>query len=352
MIGFTFQQWLLLFYIYCFMGWIWESCYVSAHERKWVNRGFLHGPYVPIYGFGAIIVLLSTLRVQDNYVLTFIFGMIGASILEYVTGACMEELFKVRYWDYSDKPFNLNGHICLPVSLGWGIFSLVMVNIMNKPFSSFVAQLPYNILELVVFVWTILMSIDTVISVQEALDLKEMLEKIASNNKELALIRERLKDASETINDDVKEFRIKVEENRRALALRLEDENNRLEGAIRQGNNKLVSLRLQHSIRIAAFIERNSIRNSEMLQSIYNEASYYATIIDEKIKNSSRTDDLRKVADELNEYKTKLLSQMQTRLIGEKQLNSSLRIIKRNPKAISMHYGSILNDLKNKKEGE
>ena len=107
----TIHQWLLLFYFYCFIGWIWESVYVSLGKHKWVNRGFLKEPFLPIYGSGAIVVLLSTLTVENNLILVFVIGMIGATILEYITGAVMEKIFHVRYWDYTDKPFNVNGHI-------------------------------------------------------------------------------------------------------------------------------------------------------------------------------------------------------------------------------------------------
>ena len=66
---YTLHQWLLLFYLYCFIGWIWESCYVSLEKHKWINRGFLKGPLLPIYGSGAIVVLFSTLGIEENIIL-------------------------------------------------------------------------------------------------------------------------------------------------------------------------------------------------------------------------------------------------------------------------------------------
>ena len=92
---YTTGQWVLLFFFYCFCGWVWESCYVSICQRRWVNRGFLNGPLLPIYGFGAIIILFATLPVEDNLYLVWLFGMLAATALEYVTGAAMEALFKV-----------------------------------------------------------------------------------------------------------------------------------------------------------------------------------------------------------------------------------------------------------------
>ena len=86
---YTVSQWLLFFFIYCFMGWVWESCYVSAKSGKWVNRGFLHGPALPIYGSGAIVILVSTIGVRDSIPLIFLLGMLSSTILEFVTGYCM-----------------------------------------------------------------------------------------------------------------------------------------------------------------------------------------------------------------------------------------------------------------------
>lgn len=102
--AYTPLQWLLIFFVYSVLGWVWESCYVSVKSKRWVNRGFLHGPWLPIYGSGAVVVLLVTLPARGRPALIFLLGMIGATVLEYVTGESMEKFFHMRYWDYSDKP--------------------------------------------------------------------------------------------------------------------------------------------------------------------------------------------------------------------------------------------------------
>lgn len=127
------SQWLLFFFTYSVLGWIRESLYVSTKERQWINRGFLYGPWLPIYGFGAIIILFLTLPVRKNLIWIFLLGMTGATVLEYVTGDVMERLFHVRYWDYSKQPLNVNGHICLGVSLAWGVFSILLVHFLHSP---------------------------------------------------------------------------------------------------------------------------------------------------------------------------------------------------------------------------
>ena len=141
------DQWVLLFFLYSVLGWVWESCYVSLKSRQWVNRGFLHGPWLPIYGSGAIVILLLTLPARGRPALIFLLGMVGATVLEYVTGAVMERLFHMRYWDYSDKPLNVNGHICLPVSIAWGGFSLLLIYLLHPPVEDLVFWLPGAVTE-------------------------------------------------------------------------------------------------------------------------------------------------------------------------------------------------------------
>ena len=111
--GYVISMGILLFFFYCFCGWVWESAYVSVCERKLVNRGFLKGPFLPIYGSGAICILIVTIPVRGNIPAMCIVGMVAATVLEYITGYVMERLFKVRYWDYTGKFLNVHGYICL-----------------------------------------------------------------------------------------------------------------------------------------------------------------------------------------------------------------------------------------------
>ena len=209
---YTFIQWLLFFFIYCFLGWVWESCYVSAKNREWINRGFLHGPMLPIYGSGAIIVLLCTIGVRDQIVLTFLFGMIGATILEYVTGACMERLFRVRYWDYSHMPLNLKGYICLPVSLGWGVFSVLLVRVIHVPIENLVLQIPERIAEVVSVVCSSAFAVDFTLSFSEAMDLRDMLIRLSDSNEKIQRLQKRLEVVSAFAEDGLMQYQMKREE--------------------------------------------------------------------------------------------------------------------------------------------
>ena len=132
MYHYSLLQWMLFFYIYCFFGWIIESTYVSVCTGNWVNRGFMRGPVIPIYGTGAVSVLFAVIPFRTSPILVFIVGTVAASILEFVTGFVMERIYKVRYWDYSDKPFNLCGYICLFNSLCWGVLSILLIYLVHS----------------------------------------------------------------------------------------------------------------------------------------------------------------------------------------------------------------------------
>lgn len=194
-----FNQWVLLFFLYSFCGWIWESCFVSVRKRQWVNRGFLHGPLLPIYGFGAIFILLVTLPARDNLVLVWILGVIAATVLEYITGAIMERLFKVRYWDYSNQKFNVNGHICLSSSIAWGFFSIFLVQFLHPLAERLLICIPTLLVEPIILVLIIGFTIDIVRSVQAALDLKQLLIKLTEENEELGRLAHKAELAKEEL---------------------------------------------------------------------------------------------------------------------------------------------------------
>ena len=176
---YSFLQIVIFFFIYCFIGWIWETTYVSFKKRKFVNRGFMHGPIIPIYGFGALGILICTLPFKGNSILIFAVGMLAASLLEYVTGVVMEALFHVRYWDYGNIPTNINGYISIPTSIVWGFLSIIMVKVIHKPIEDSVLSINRTMLEILTVFLTMLGSMDLALSLREAFDLKEILQHIA-----------------------------------------------------------------------------------------------------------------------------------------------------------------------------
>ena len=192
MLGYTWIQWLFFFFFYSFFGWCFESTYVSLHEKRFVNRGFIRGPFLPLYGTGALMMLIVSMPFQDNLILTYVAGCVGATVLEYITGVLMETLFKVRYWDYSHKKFNFQGQICLESSLAWGLLTILMTRMIHKPIEAFAFWLPSSVLTGVTMVVTVIFAADFALSFKAALDLRDVLVRMEQAKDELEKMQRRL----------------------------------------------------------------------------------------------------------------------------------------------------------------
>lgn len=140
----TNTQLVLYFAIYAFLGWCTEVLYAYYKQKKFVNRGFLHGPFCPIYGFGVLLVVLMLENV-NNLILLFILSIIITSVLEYLTGYALETLFHCKWWDYSTRFLNLKGRICLKFSIFWGVVCTIIIKIIHPIIAAIVALISSNI---------------------------------------------------------------------------------------------------------------------------------------------------------------------------------------------------------------
>lgn len=208
----------LIFYIYCFMGWCFESLYVSAKSKKWVNRGFMKGPFLPIYGCGAVIILFSTIPVMSSPVLVYILSFIAATVLELATGMVMEKLFKVKYWDYSGNFMNYKGYICIKSSITWGFMGMLVTYIINEPVAKFIDSLNVWISALIVVILTVIFVFDFVKSFKDAYDMREIImssERLMNDLKEIKIqiaeaIEEKKGQASEKRDEVVADIKEKI----------------------------------------------------------------------------------------------------------------------------------------------
>lgn len=207
MYDYTITQWLFFFYFYCFFGWIFESTYVSIKSRKLVNRGFMRGPFLPIYGSGAIMMLVVSMPFQDNLVLTYFAGCVGATALELVTGIAMESLFKVRYWDYSNQRFNYKGHICLSSTIAWGFLTILMTEFLHKGVERLILAIPYGIVTALTAVVSVYIIVDFTLSFKTALDLRDVLIGLEKAKAEMERIQKRLDVIVAVANDEIEHRR-------------------------------------------------------------------------------------------------------------------------------------------------
>lgn len=189
---YSFKEWVFIFCIYSVIGFIWETIYCSIVERRLVNRGFMKGPFLPIYGSGVCTMLVASAPFRDHIVIACLSGMICATVLEYVTGDLMEHLFKVRYWDYSTEKFNLNGYICLGASLAWFVATFIVNKVLQKPVDSLLNAMNDTTLIVVDSVVMGIAVIDFGISFKAAMDLRSVLVKIDAAKHEMKLMQKRL----------------------------------------------------------------------------------------------------------------------------------------------------------------
>ena len=220
MYHYTIIQWLFFFYFYCFFGWVFESTYVSIKGRKFVNRGFMRGPFLPIYGSGAIMMLVVSMPFQDNLILTYLAGCVGATALEFVTGTVMEALFKVRYWDYSNQKFNYKGHICLGSTIAWGFLTIFMTEILHKGVERLVFSIPHFIISVTTILLTAVILVDFTLSFKAALDLRDVLIGLEKAKAEMERIQKRLDVIVAVASDELETRR---QERRQEYSMRMDE---------------------------------------------------------------------------------------------------------------------------------
>ena len=164
---------LWLFIVYAFFGWCLEVIYATVHTGKFVNRGFLNGPYCPIYGIGMIIVLALLEPFKVNIPIFFVGSVILTTVLEFLTGYILEKIFNQKWWDYSGEPFNLWGYVCLGQSLVWGVGCIFVIYILQPFVRDFIhimsSGFGFAALAIVVFVFVV----DIVITVASLLKVKK-----------------------------------------------------------------------------------------------------------------------------------------------------------------------------------
>lgn len=176
---------ILMFFIYSFGGWIVEIIYTRLFEtHKFVNRGFLTGPICPIYGFGALFVLIFLSKYKTSPVILYFMSIVIASILEYTTSYIMEKVFKNRWWDYSNQKYNINGRICLETMIPFGFLALFMMYILNPFILNLIEYIPLNILKYTSLTLLILTIIDIIISFNIIITLKNISSNIRCDSTE------------------------------------------------------------------------------------------------------------------------------------------------------------------------
>ena len=257
----------LLFVGYSFLGWACESAYCSFPAGRFVNRGFLNGPFCPIYGAGALLVVTVLAPVRDRIPLLFLASALLTSAVEYLTGLLLETLFHAKYWDYSDHRFNLRGRVCLENSLMFGAMSVAAVHFVEPAMLRLIGLIPKPAVPFVAGGFACYFVSDTTLTVFEISSLNG---KLGELQQVLDEIKEKAHTARvETIEVLAETIAARLDEGTKARLRLLYERKEKLESGFHL---------LQRRI-IRAFPTMRSVRNNESLQRIRELLQNYGKFI-------------------------------------------------------------------------
>ena len=180
------ENYIALFFIYSFLGWLMESIKLSIPSKKFINRGFLIGPYCPIYGCGVVLITILLQKYHDDIPATFFLSMMICGTLEYATSYIMEKIFKARWWDYSARRFNINGRICLETLIPFGIAGTAITMWGNPFFLKYINMVPSMAMHIILGILSVIFVVDVGVSFKIILNLKEMSKEFKDNTNEIS----------------------------------------------------------------------------------------------------------------------------------------------------------------------
>ena len=259
--GIDIRIYFLLFMIYAILGWCMEVTCKLIQYKRFINRGFLIGPYCPIYGYGAILITFLLKKYTDDPIILFFMAIIICGTLEYLTSYFMEKIFKARWWDYSQKKFNINGRVCLNTIVPFGLLGLFIMYISNPFFISKIQLLPEIWLNILFWTLLVIYIVDNIVSgiviryvkktekivgkdldnteeitkkVKEVLQNKSMLHRRLLNAyPSLEAVKIKIKEKKEEIKEKVEEqreeFTNKVEQQKKEFENKVENQKREIE---------------------------------------------------------------------------------------------------------------------------
>lgn len=180
----NFLFYFLLFLIYSSLGWIMEVISTSIRTKKIVNRGFLMGPYCPIYGSASILMIFYLNKYKEDILTVFLLAFLICSFIEYLVSFIMEKLFNARWWDYSNRKFNINGRVCLSNAFAFGFLGVLMIYYINPFINNLLIKINTNLLNIISLILLFFFSLDALISFTITFKLKSSLEKLKKDRTE------------------------------------------------------------------------------------------------------------------------------------------------------------------------
>ena len=243
-----------MFFVYAFLGWVVEVAFHVITKGKFINRGFLDGPYCPIYGFGVTAILYVLAPLMRNLPAVFGLSIVITTLIELVGGFVLMKLFHKRWWDYSGEKHNIKGYICPKFSVYWGIGALIVVEIVHPVVSGTYHHLPVRLILLLDIAMGLLMLIDLASTVSRILGLNEEL-------KELSEMERHIIHLSEVIGEHVTQDVLQGEEEKQKAE-------EKYELLKKERDEKLAALSQKHRRMLAAFPTMKALDEREMFEKL------------------------------------------------------------------------------------
>lgn len=261
-------NYLWIFFILGIVGWTLEVIYASIVEKKFVNRGFLSGPFCPIYGFGAVAIYLALNKI-DSVMLLFLGSMLVGSAVEWIAGFILEKVFGQRWWDYSDDPYNLNGYICLAFSAFWGCAGVGVVKFLMPSLLKFVSLIPQTLGIVLLIIFTVVLAVDFILTVLIYAGLQKKLHNLEALSQKMKILSDPLGKAvsGAVITTKDKYDELELKEKYQNLSEKTIKELNELKDKYEQAVTSLKKHKL-HARLIKAFPSASSKKYNEQLNKI------------------------------------------------------------------------------------
>lgn len=255
-----------IFIVYAFIGWCTEVSYAALDQGIFVNRGFLNGPYCPIYGVGVLIVVVLLTPLKGNLFILCIGSFLLTSLLEFITGYIMEKIFHNKWWDYSDKPFNIKGYVCLKFSILWGLACTFIMTVIHPMIYKMIQVIPHIVGVIFLSIIMIGFIVDEVVTITT----------ITKFNKQLRIMNEiaaRIKvlsnEIGENIYENVSEALEKKEvisESMDTIKEQITEKKEKITGSAAQTKEKLLSEQRELQVKYKEMFEKSNAITSRLMQ--------------------------------------------------------------------------------------
>ena len=294
---FSFSEIALLFFIYSFLGWCVEVAFVAVTAGKVTNRGFLNGPVCPIYGCGMIGVLLALLPVEKNVWLLFLGGMVICSAVELFGGWILDKIFHMRWWDYSDKKFNIGGYVCLAFSFMWGMAVVFAVKFVHHPIMAVVKRIPFQIQIIIVVVCGAVFVVDMIVTLKNLIGINKSLGQLDRLAESLHTVGDQLKDVvgnsaitvAEKAEEGMEILDEKTADSREKIAAATESSREKIAAATVSSREKIVAATENSRERFAGVREESAERIAKQLKELEEKRDAIMESLQKNVKHRLNT---------------------------------------------------------------